>query len=134
MDIVLGIHSLVRWLILVVAVVAIVKFALGWLRRAEGDKMDRGLMSGFSGLMDLQALLGIVALVGGGLTGAGFPFYRIEHAVTMLIAVVVAHLPMRWRNAAGPIRSRNNLLAVLVSLILIFVGIAILSQRPQGGS
>ncbi len=129
MDIVLAIHSLVRWVILLVAVVAIVKFALGWLRRAQGDRMDRGLMSGFSGLMDLQALLGLIVLVGGGLTGVGFPFYRIEHTVTMIVAVVVAHLPVRWRNAAGPVRARNNLVAILVSLALIVVGVAGL---PQG--
>jgi hypothetical protein len=129
MNIVLEIHSLVRWLIVLVALAAIVKFALGWLRSSAGDAMDRGLMSGFSGLMDLQALLGIIVLVGGGLSGDGLPFYRIEHAVTMLIAVAVAHLPMRWRSAPGPVRARNNLLAILVSLALVAVGVAGL---PQG--
>jgi len=128
-DIILEIHSLVRWIIVLVALIAIVKFALSWLRRNEGGAMDRGLMSGFSGLMDLQALLGIIVLVGGGLTGAGFPFYRIEHAVTMIIAVAIAHLPMRWRNAPGPLRARNNLVAILVSLALVAVGVAGL---PQG--
>ena len=133
MDIVLALHSLVRWVIVLVAVIAIVKFALGWLRRAAGDGMDRGLMAGFTGLMDLQALLGLVVLVGGGLTGIGFPFFRIEHAVTMIVAVAVAHLPMRWRSAAGPMRARNNLLAILVSLALVVVGVAGLPQGWFGG-
>jgi len=46
MDIVLAIHSFVRWIIMLVAVVAIVKLALGWLRGGAFDGLDRGLVAG----------------------------------------------------------------------------------------
>lgn len=124
MGIVLMIHSIVRWAIVVVAVVAMIKLGLGWLQGKKFEKMDRGLVSGFSGLMDLQMLLGLIFLIADGLAGSGFPMYRIEHAITLFIAVVVAHLPARWKNADDKIRLRNSFLAILVAMLLIVAGVA----------
>jgi len=126
MLLVLMFHSILRWVILFVALIAIVKFALGWLKGGEFKGMDRGLMSGFSGLMDLQATLGIIFLLWSGFAGAGFPMYRIEHGFTMILAAVTAHLSARWKNAEAKIRFRNNLFIIIVSLALVLVGIAIL--------
>lgn len=126
MSILLMIHSILRWVVLLVAVIAIVRFLIGWLRSSEYTGMDRGLMSGFSGLMDLQAALGIVLLLWSGFAGIGFPRYRIEHGLIMILAAVVAHLSARWKDAPGPLRFRNNLFLVAGSLILILIGIAVL--------
>ena len=94
MNILLTIHSLLRWLILLVAVVAIVKLGLGWRRGGPFDGMDRGVVAGYSGLLDLQVLLGLVLLIGDAIfLGEGFPMVRILHAIVMILAVVTAHLP-----------------------------------------
>jgi hypothetical protein len=79
--------------------------------------------------MDLQVLIGLIFLLWTGLTGAGFPALRIEHTFTMLISAVVAHLPMRWREAADGLRFRNSLLAILGALVLVYLGVA----RLPGG-
>src|SRR5512139_2805630 len=113
MNILLMIHSILRWVILLVAVIAIVVFLVSWLRRSQLGGMDRGLMAGFSGLMDLQATLGIILLVWSGLAGIGFPRYRLEHALIMVLAAVVAHLSARWKNAEAPLRYRNYFLIIL---------------------
>jgi len=126
MNILLMIHSILRWVILLVAVIAIVVFLVSWLRRSQLQGVDRGLMSGFSGLMDLQATLGIVLLVWSGLAGVGFPRYRLEHAFIMVLAAVVAHLSARWKNADEPIRYRNYFLIILASLALVLIGISVL--------
>ncbi len=126
MNILLMIHSILRWVILLVAVIAILVFLISWLRRSQLGGMDRGLMSGFSGLMDLQATIGIVLLIWGGLTGIGFPAYRIEHGLIMVLAAVVAHLSARWRNAEEPLRYRNYFLTILGSLFLVLIGISVL--------
>jgi hypothetical protein len=123
------IHSIVRWLIVIVALVAVVKFAIGWLRGGAFKGMDRGLASGFSGLMDLQVTLGIILLVWSGLAGAGFPMFRIEHATTMIIAAVLGHLPARWKTAADSVRFRNTLFCILGALLLVYVGV----MRLPGG-
>src|SRR5678815_2679322 len=107
MNILLMIHFILRWVILLVAVIALVVFLVSWLRRSQLQGVDRGLMSGFSGLMDLQATIGIVLLIWGGLGGLGFPRYRIEHGFIMALAAVAAHLSARWKNADEPLRYRN---------------------------
>jgi hypothetical protein len=129
MNILLIGHSHLRWLVLLVAVLAVVKFAVGWLRGSEFKGMDRGLAAGFSGAMDVQATLGLILFIWMGVAGMGFPMYRIEHAVTMIIAAVVAHLPARWKNAADNIRFRNTLFCILGALLLVYVGV----MRLPGG-
>ncbi len=124
-------HSHLRWLVLIVAVIAILKFALGWLRGGAFKGMDRGLSAAFSGLVDLQAALGIIYLIWDGLAKTGFPMFRIEHALTMTLAAFVGHLSARWKNADDKTRFRNSLFIVADVLIIIFVGVA---RLPGGWS
>ena len=126
MNILLMAHSGLRWLVLLVALVAIVKFLLGWLTRGSFKGMDRGLMAGYSGLLDLQSALGIIFLLWNGFTGAGFPRYRLEHGLIMIVAAVVAHLSSRWKNAEDAVRFRNDLFLIVASLVLVLIGIAVL--------
>lgn len=126
MNILFMAHSGLRWLVLLVALIAIVKFLLGWLTRSSFKGMDRGLMAGYSGLLDLQSTLGIILLLWNGFTGAGFPRYRLEHGLIMIVAAVVAHLSSRWKNAEDAIRFRNNLFLIVASLVLVLIGIAVL--------
>ena len=49
MDFLFTLHSHTRWLILLVAVAAIDKLAIGWQRGSAFKGMDRGLAAGFSG-------------------------------------------------------------------------------------
>ena len=122
-------HSHTRWLILLVAVVAIVKFAIGWLRGSAFKGMDRGLAAGFSGLMDLQVTLGLIFLIWTSVVGVPFTPNRIEHLTTMLIAAAVAHLPAMWKKSADNIRFRNTLFCIIASLALVFMGV----WRLRGG-
>ena len=126
MDILFMAHSGFRWLVLLLAVIAIVKFLAGWIRRSFFTGIDRGLMAGFSGLMDLQVTLGIILLVWSGMAGAGFPPYRIAHGLIMILAAVLAHMSTRWRNAEDPVRFRSNLFLVVGSIVLVLLGIAVL--------
>ena len=129
MDILLTIHSWLRWPIVLVAILAIVKFIVGWLGNRIYERMDHGLMTGFRGLLDLQVTLGIIYLLWSGFSGTGFPLYRLAHGLIMIIAAGVAHMSMRWKTVGDATRFRNNLFLVAGSLILILIGISIL---PRG--
>lgn len=129
MDILLVIHSHTRWLILLVAILAIVKFAVGWLRGSAFKGMDRGLAAGFSGLMDLQATIGLIFLIWTSVVGVPFTPNRMEHATTMIIAAVLGHLPARWKNSPDAIRFRNTLFCIVGALVLVFMGVV----RLRGG-
>lgn len=127
MQILLQIHSDIRWLTVIVAASALVKFLIGWLASGSFKKFDRILAAAFSGLMDLQATLGLVFLLWNGLVdGAGFPRYRLEHMGIMIAAVFLGHLQARWKNADDRTRFRNTFLLILGALVLVFVGVAVL--------
>jgi uncharacterized membrane protein YphA (DoxX/SURF4 family) len=126
MSTLIGIHGMIRWVVALVAIVAILKFAISWLRQMPYTGMDRGLMSGFVGLLDLNFLLGLIILIFGG----GFNGPRIEHAVTMLIAIAIAHSSAAWRQSDDEQKKfRNNLIVVMVSLAFIILGVV----RLRGG-
>ena len=126
MGFVLMFHSIVRWLIVLVGLVALVKFLIGWARKSEFSKMDRGLSAGFSGLMDLQVLLGFVFFFWNG-SVVGYPMFRIEHMVIMLVAAVVAHLPSFMKKTEN--KFAIGLYAIVGALVLVFIGVA----RLPGG-
>lgn len=132
MQILLQIHSDTRWLVVILGMAAIVKFLIGWLRKGSFKKADRILAAAFSGLMDLQAVLGLVFFLWNGLaTEIGFPRQRLEHLGVMLAAVILGHLPALWKKAADVVRFRNTFFAVLGALVFIYLGVAVL---PGGWS
>lgn len=125
MNLLLTIHGEIRWLVALVAIIAIVKFAYGWLTNAEYKPIDRGLMAAFAGLLDLNLLLGLILIL-----TLGVAPNRIEHAVTMVIALVIAHLNTLWRRSANSSTIfRNNLIAIILALIVVFIGV----MRLRGG-
>jgi hypothetical protein len=48
MIILLKTHPIVRWAIVIVGLIVVIKFLLGWARKRAFGKIDRGLSSGFS--------------------------------------------------------------------------------------
>jgi Flp pilus assembly pilin Flp len=128
MTILLTIHSITRWLATLTAIALIVRLVIGLIRKQPFDKSASALTGAFGGLMDTQMLLGVLFFILDGLAKTGFPPYRWEHAVTMLLAVIVAHLPAMWKNKNDATRTRNTLIAVSISLLLVFIGV-----RPLGG-
>lgn len=127
MNYILTIHGLIRWLIAVAGLVAIIKFAYGWLSKANYTPLDKRIMSLFTITLDINVLLGLILLFG---LGGGFPMTRIEHATTMILAAVVAHLSAIWRRSENSgTKFRNNLIVVIVALLFIFMGV----MRLRGG-
>lgn len=129
MSILLMIHSIVRWILVVVALIALIKMIIGVTRKGTYDSMSKGVMSGFIGLFDLQVLLGIIYIVWSGLAGAGFPGYRLIHGGIMVLAAIVAHSTAAWKKSPDATRYRNNLISLIIVLILVYIGVAVL---PQG--
>ena len=123
----LTIHSILRWIIVIVGFVAVLNTLVGWVRRRAFGKLDRGLTSAFSGLMDLQVTLGLLYFLVTGFGGAGFPMFRIEHMVAMLVAAMVAHSPAFFKQAAN--RHALAFTAILAAMILVVIGVA----RLPGG-
>jgi len=129
MVILLETHSILRWIIVVLGIIAILKFLIGMTRKSSFGKMDRGLSSGFSGLMDLQVTLGLRYFLITGFGGVGFPLFRIGHTATMLLAAVAAHAPSMFKKASN--KHAVAFLAVTGAMILVVIGVYLL---PGGWS
>jgi Na+/H+ antiporter NhaC len=108
--------------VVLVAVVAVVRYALVMAGKAQSSGMDRGLMSGYTGLLDLNVLLGLILIIGLG----EWETVQIEHAVTNIIGVVVAHIfAQRAKKIEdAKLKARTSLLGVVISILIIVVGVA----------
>jgi hypothetical protein len=124
MDIVLLIHSLVRFLILLAAVIGIVKALVALVRKASSDKLDQTIASAFLGLYDLQALLGVLIILLGGLSQA-------IHPIVMIIGILLAHgLQTMVKRAEGTSAAMYRLALYIVPLLVILVGLASIGHLP----
>ncbi len=123
MDIVLTIHSILRWFIIIMAALTVFKFAVSWAGNASFKGMDRGLSSALSGLMDAQVLLGLIYFLWSGLTGDGFPAARWFHLLIMIVAAALMHVPARLKALGDKQRFGYSIVSILGALALVFVGI-----------
>ncbi len=139
MNVILFLHSWVRWLVLLVGLAALIKLVIVLARRGTFDSMARGLTSAFAGLLDLNVLLGLILLVWKGLAeGSLFDFSnalarsRWEHLFVMIFALAAAHLPARWKSQDDAPRTRKTLLAVVAALLLVVMGVFTLVGNRWG--
>lgn len=122
-------HSGWRYIALLVLIMAVVKFALGWLQGSAWRTLDRqiGLFTVIG--VDIQVLLGIVlwALRVMEIPGRmnAITAY-IEHPVTMLIAIVIMHIGWaRVRKTAGDTdKHRLAALTFIVTGLIVALGVA----------
>lgn len=83
---VLGAHSGIRYLILLVGIAVVLYAAYGLVTKRPYDKNMRILAAAFTGLIDLQILVGLATLF----TGVFYPQLG-GHIVMMVLAAVIAH-------------------------------------------
>lgn len=120
--ILLGIHSVLRYLVLLAALVVIIKYAIGWLANQEYTPLDRTLKNIFVNLFFAQVVLGLLLFfVDWDMSKMAI---RGEHLVTMLIAVFIAAQGARWNKIDdSKLKFRNNFIVLTVSFVFILMGI-----------
>ena len=136
--IVLTLHNILRWVILIAALLTIIR-SLNGLRFKRGwTESDNKVSMSYASLLDTQLLLGLVLYFvlspvttaalqnfGGAMSNSGVRFFLIEHTVMMVIAVIVAHvgrsLVKRAANAAS--KHRRNAIWMAVSLLIVLASI-----------
>lgn len=126
MSFALTLHSILRWVTILVAVAALIKFGIGWFGKKPYDDTANRLRVVFTSLMDVQLLLGGFYLVLGGLLGFGWPTYRLEHLGIMVVAVVLAHLTGLGKDKGDDVRYRNGFLFLLASILVVVIGVSLL--------
>lgn len=128
MDIVKLIHKILGETLLIIALVGVVLALIGLIRRQALERAEDIFGMVYAGLLDLQALLGLVSfiylltLTGTGLLTSKF----ILHPILMILALIVVHASRKQRSGPVPARHRAQLVAYGLSLLLIFAGRMIL--------
>lgn len=140
MEILQYLHSYLRWVVLALALVVIVKSLMGWLSSKPYEKLDNTLSASFLGTLHLQLILGLLLYfigdkglslitnngMGEVMKDADLRFWAVEHITTMIIAVVIATIGRsRSKRAAEAVGKHRQ--------VVIFYGIAlilILSRVP----
>ncbi|MEJ5199705.1 MAG: hypothetical protein WHX53_12350 [Anaerolineae bacterium] len=134
----LTLHSWLRWVVVIVGVIAVVRFAVGWLGRREWQPLDGRLGAVLPMLLDIQLLVGLLLYFfaspitagalrnfGAAMGNAVLRFYAVEHLLLMVIALVLAHVGnvLIKRRAAGPARFRAATILFGLALLVILMAI-----------
>lgn len=135
---VLGVHNIVRWLVLIAAVFAIVRGFRGWSGRHEWAAMDHRAGLWFTISFDVQFLLGLTlyfflspyttaafADFGAAMGMSVSRYWLVEHTMMMVIGLILAHVGRaRSKKAATPVsRHRNAALFYLLSLLVVLAAV-----------
>ena len=142
-SIVLGIHNILRWVVVFVAVIAVVRAYMGWFGKKEWTPADRkaGMFVGMA--IDTQLLFGLLLYIffspltrtafqdfGAAMSVRDLRFFAVEHVFYMVLAVVFAHLGSILPRKVEDALAKHKRAALLFSLTLLLVLIGIPWARP----
>ena len=135
---VLALHSVVRWLVVIVGLLAAGKAIAGWLGTQPFARLDDQLGLIFTISMDVQLVVGLLLyIVFSPLTQAAFAnfgaamreptlrFFAVEHILLMVIAVVLTHVGRALSRRAASDEKKHQRAAIFFTLAMLAVLIAI---------
>jgi hypothetical protein len=135
---VLTLHSLIRWAVLVLGALALVRAVLGVAQRRDWTGADdrAGLL--YTIALDVQMLVGLALYfglspvtsaalkdMGAAMSVPSLRFWAVEHTTLMVAALVLAHIGRVRVRKARDARSRHRgaLIFFLLSLLAALAGI-----------
>lgn len=124
MNVLIGLHSLWRWVLLIVVLIAMVRGFIGWLRGGDWTSTDRTLALIAITAIDIQVVLGLIVYVAGQRWGAG-AFIAYVHPLIMLIALAIAHIANSRAKKATTPAAKHRALAIGLFVTLFLVTAAI---------
>ena len=145
MEILVGIHNIVRWVIVILAVIALFRAYRGWLGNKDWMDLDRKTGVFFTSALDTQLLIGLILWVFGNWGLKAFElassvdaanrisvlFFAVEHSFSMLVAVVIAHIGTASAKRQKEAKGKFKRIAIFFSIAVLLIFIAIpWTQRP----
>ncbi|WP_372773109.1 hypothetical protein [Mangrovibacterium sp.] len=141
----LHLHDVLRWIILLTALVTLLKYFIGWFGQKPWEKSDNILGGIFIGLMDLQFLTGFILYAfvspitkaafqdfGAAMKNSDLRFYAVEHLTMMVIALVLAHIGRIKSKKISESKSKFATALLFYGIAYIIILAAIPWQRIIG--
>jgi hypothetical protein len=141
--ILLAVHNIVRWVALILAILASVRAFIGWFGQRDWSDRDRKIGLFYTSSMDIQLLLGLLLYIvfspitrtalqdfGSAMSAEGVRFFALEHAFYMVLAVVCAHLGNIFSKRAAEPDKKHRMAAIWFGLSLLLILIGMPWMRP----
>ena len=135
---VLLLHSWLRWLVLVAAVVVLVRAVAGWRRAGPWTPADTSAGKLFVIALDIQFLIGLLLYaglspivrtaltdMGGAMRDGLLRYWGVEHAVGMIAALAIAHIGHARARRKSSSAARHRAVAISTGLALLVILISI---------
>jgi len=134
---ILAVHNILRWVVLILAILVVVRSITGWYGKREWTDRDRMLGIFYTSSMNVQLLLNLLLYIflsplttqafqdfGTAMGIAVQRYFALEHPFYMLVAVVFAHLgSMLSKKASDPVvKHRQAAIWYGLSLLIILLG------------
>ena len=134
----LTLHSILRWIVLILAIVTVVRAVIGWVGKQEGTALDNRLGMLLSAGMDLQVVLGFILYIllspltttalqdfGAAMSNETLRYWSIEHAFLMIGALILVHVGRATSKVAGEATSKHKRAVIFFGLATLAILVAI---------
>lgn len=131
-------HNLLRWVVLILAIITIYRYVMGWLQKKNYSAADNRIGGFFVGSLHAQLLIGLilyfflspitkVALNDFGLAmkDAVLRFWAVEHFTIMLLAVVIAQVgrSISKKRSSDEQKFKIAVVYYIIALLIILMSI-----------
>lgn len=142
---VLAIHNIVRWVVVILGALAVLRAFIGWFGKQAWIPADRKIGSFFAMSIDIQMLLGLILYLffspfglktfsnfdlNSILRQSDIRFFAVEHILLMVLAVVFAHLGSSLPRKVDKPNKKHRLAAIWLGLALLLVLLGMPWARP----
>lgn len=117
-------HWAIPWLILILGMYTIVRFARGYIDKRSFTQAERRLFVIFRNLMKIQGATGITYFVLRSVITHTLLIQYMLHAGTMFLAAMILPLASRWENEDDATCYLNYFYLLLASFFIMLVGLA----------
>jgi len=126
-------HSGLRWIVLILLVLALVQAVSGWMNKKDFTEGNRKVALFALIFTHIQLLIGLVlyfispkvAFVEGFMKNDVYRFYAVEHLSLMLLAIILITVGFSTAKKAGESILKHKKIAIFygIGLVLILAGI-----------
>jgi hypothetical protein len=134
----LVLHSLIRWLVVIFAIITLVRAYLGWFGNKTWRKSDNRVGMLFGSFLDLQMLIGLILYFfvspittaafrnfGPAMANADVRYFSVEHVLLMVVGVVLAHIGSSKVKKEANDASKFKIAAIWYSVAVLVILVAI---------
>ena len=119
-------HWIIPWLILILGMYTIVRFARGYIDKQPFTQAERRLFVIFRDLMKIQGVTGITYFALRSFIAHTLSGHYMLHAVTMFIAAMILPLGSLWKSEDDATRYLNHFYLLLASFFVMLLGLALI--------